>query len=285
MNALRQRIRWVFAIGLIAVLALLVAVGCSDDDNDGGDATPAATEDSSTGGADEQALQNLLESAAAAWNAGDTAGFLAHFTDAGVLAAFGATRVAAMEFLPDFIGDPPISTGDLTNVSVSGDTATADAPDFAFGIVLDPTTFSFLNVESAWLLNGEEDFAAVVPEGTTTVELSLLEYQFAFDAAEITSGNIAFAVSNVGGEEHEIAIASVTADLDIDAAFETIAPGDFPEGFDVIAVAGPWEPGTSSAVVFTEELSSGRYALLCFIEAADGTPHAFLGMTNEFTIE
>ncbi len=282
-RTLGKRINWAVAIGLVAVLALLVASGCGDDDdNGGGDETPVATEDESGGVADEQAIRDLVETAAAAWNAGDIDAFLGQFTDAGVLAAFDAPREAAMEFLPDFIGDPPISAGELTNLSISGETATADAAEFAFGIVFDPVTFSFLKSGDAWLLDGEEDLAVELPEGVTAVDLSLLEYQFAFDASEITSGNFAFNVSNIGGEQHEFVLVSVPADADIG---EGISQEEFPDDFEVKAVAGPWDPGSEAVVVFTEELSAGRYALVCFVEAADGTPHAFLGMVNEFTIE
>ena len=83
-------------------------------------------------------------------------------------------------------------------------------------------------------------------------------------------------------EQHELALVSVPADADI---VEGISQEEFPEDFEVKAVAGPWDPGTNTVARFTEELSAGRYALVCFVESADGTPHAFLGMVNEFTIE
>ena len=99
MNVLGHRVRWTFAVGLVVMLALLGAAACGDDDDDddngGGDDVPTATEDA-TGGAEEQALQDLLDSAAAAWNAGDVDAFLAHFTNAGVLAAFDAPRQSAI---------------------------------------------------------------------------------------------------------------------------------------------------------------------------------------------
>ena len=175
-RTLGQRINWAVAIGIVAVLMLLVAAGCSDDDDDngGGDETPVATEDGADGDADEQAIRDLVGTAAAAWNAGDVDAFLGQFTDAGVLASFDAPREAAMEFLTDFIGDPPISAGKLTNFSVSGESATADAEEFAFGIVYDPVTFSFLKSGDAWLRDGEEDLAVQLPEGVTAVDISLL---------------------------------------------------------------------------------------------------------------
>lgn len=284
MKMIPARIGWALGIGLVAVLGLLFAAGCGDDDDDGngdGDETPVATEDGSMA-EDEQALQDTIEGAAAAWNAGDVDAFLAFFTDAGVMSSFDAPREAAMEFLTDFIGDPPITVGTLTNISISGDAATADAADFAFGKVIDANTFSFAREGDSWLIDNEEDLAVEPPEGTTVVDVSLLEYQFSFDPAEITNGNIAFAASNIGGEDHEIAIVEVAPDAVIE---EVIADEAFFETANIVGVGGPWPPGTETNVVFTEEFAPGRYAMLCFIENSEGTPHAFLGMVDEFTIE
>lgn len=44
------------------------------------------------------------------------------------------------------------------------------------------------------------------------------------------------------------------------------------------------KPGETSAE--TEiDLVAGRYGYVCFIEAKDGTPHAFLGMSGEFVVQ
>jgi hypothetical protein len=37
-------------------------------------------------------------------------------------------------------------------------------------------------------------------------------------------------------------------------------------------------------VVLTEALGPGRYAMVCFIPAPDGVPHALKGMVSEFTV-
>ncbi len=58
-----------------------------------------------------------------------------------------------------------------------------------------------------------------------------------------------------------------------------------PEDVSFLGVGGPWDPGTDTTLVFTEPLEAGRYAMVCFVEDADGTPHAFLGMTSEFTVQ
>lgn len=263
------------------MLGLFVfAAACDDDDDDGDGTEPTATEE-----IDEEAAaaEAAAQAAFDAWNAGDVDTLLASFTDAGLLSTFGASREEAQQFLPVIIGDPPISGGTLT-ATVSGETATLEAPEFAFGIVLDPVTYTLVNQDGVWLIDNEEANEAQIPDGTTAVEVSLVEFAFNYDASAIADGNIAFAADNIGGAPHEIALVGLDEGVDLEASLQGIAEGTA-EGIEVLGVGGPWEPGESANMVLTEELPSGRYAMVCFVEADDGTPHAFLGMTSEFTIE
>lgn len=44
------------------------------------------------------------------------------------------------------------------------------------------------------------------------------------------------------------------------------------------------KPGKTGDKTLEMELEPGRYGYVCFIEAKDGTPHAFLGMAGEFVV-
>ena len=44
-------------------------------------------------------------------------------------------------------------------------------------------------------------------------------------------------------------------------------------------------PGGEDEEVMNVDLEPGNYAMLCFIGGPDGTPHAFMGMAEEFTVE
>jgi len=116
----------------------------------------------------------------------------------------------------------------------------------------------------------------------TAIDLNLTEYAFNFDESEITSGDIAFNVSNIGGEEHQVVLAKFPEDLDVE---EAIRSEEDPEGIEAVGEVDPLDPGADTSFLFTEPLEAGRYVMVCFVEAADGEPHALKGMWAEFTIE
>ena len=93
---------------------------------------------------------------------------------------------------------------------------------------------------------------------------------------------MAFNISNVGGDHHEVALAQLPEGMALEEAIGMEGPA---EGVELVGVGGPWEPGTDTTLVFTEELEAGRYGMFCFVEAADGTPHFALGMVAEFTVQ
>ena len=257
-------LRWLVVVLGVGLGALFLGTACGGDDD-----------------GDVVAIEAALQATVDAWNGAEIEGFLAGFTDSGFMAEFDAPKDAGREFLPDFIGDPPITLGSV-EINVSGDTATAKADEFAFGRVLEPTTFSLINQEGAWLIDDAEDFAASIPDETIAVDLVLTEYAFNFDASAITDGNVAFNVSNIGGSEHEVALLAVPDGLDLEEAIGMEGPA---EGVSLVGISGPWDPGTDTTLVLTEPLEAGRYAMFCFVEDADGTPHFVLGMVDEFTVQ
>lgn len=264
----RFGLRGLLAVGLLIAASLLIfGASCSDDDDAGGDD-------------DSAAVEAAFLAAIDAWNAKDVDALLASFTDAGLMSSFEVTREEATQFLPEFIGEEQITPGELT-IDVSGDSATVEAPEFAFGNILEPSRTTLILQEGVWLLDGEEDIAAEIPDGTTAVDVSLVEYEFDFDAGAITDGNVAFRLTNDGAEDHEMFLAKIPADLDIEAALQS---EEEPEGTEDIGGTDV-AAGESANLVFTEPLAQGRYAVLCFFETEDGEPHALLGMWSEFTIE
>ena len=270
-----------FALGLLFTLAiavLLIGAACGGGDEPGADQN---IEDGEPTG-DEADIEAAVQAAADAWNASDVEGYLVHFTDNWILMEFEATREGAAGELAEFVGSPPLAPGELTGIQVSGKTATADANEFTFGALVAPKRMSFIKEAAGWLIDHEEDLPAAIPDGVAAVELTLFEYSFEFDSDAITDSNFAFDVSSIGAEQHELVLIRVPEDLDIQAA---ILSTEQPAGIEDVGVAGPWNPGTDSTVVFAAPLGPGRYAMLCFIEDANGVPHAVLGMVNEFTIE
>jgi len=257
----------ILAVVLVAVTAF--AAACGDDDG---------------GGAKAAEVEAAIQAANDAWNAGDLEGFLAAFTDDGIRAIFdGATRDEAQQFLSEEVGQPPFGLGEFSNTQVDGDTATTEVDTFTGGLGTS-ARISLVREADQWLIDGEEFITGDVPEGATAVDLALTEYAFNFDAEEITSGNFAFNVENIGGEPHEIGMARISEDADLEELVRS-EEDEPPDLLEDIGFVGPFEPDSQTTVLLTEELGPGRYAMACFVEAADGEPHALKGMIAEFTIE
>jgi hypothetical protein len=130
---------------------------------------------------------------------------------------------------------------------------------------------------------------AELPEGVTAVDLELDEYKFVFDESEITDGNVGFPFENIGEEPHQIIVLKTNDEYELDATvefFNSEAGGgdDLPAGVEKASFLGFALPGASGIAVNPEPLLAGDYAFICLIPDAEGTLHASLGMTKDFTV-
>jgi hypothetical protein len=173
------------------------------------------------------------------------------------------------------------------NIQVSDDTISIDVDLNTDDALTTPTRLLFTNVDGEWRISGSEAAPIDIPAGVTAVDVTTQEMAFVFDDSQITDGNIAFAVNNAGEQPHQLVLAKIPEDADIQ---ELLQSQETPEGVVEIAAGGPWNPGDGSNLVFADPLESGRYVMVCFIGNTDpqfgpeGTPHAFLGMVSEFTV-
>lgn len=285
---------WKWSIGLVLAGTLaFAAIGCGDDDDDGdgggSDNTPVAagSPTAAAGDDDEAAVEKALRDAVAAWNAKDVNALIALFSDEGLASSFGEggeTREEIVGFLPEFIGDPPIEIREL-NTEASEASATTEVT-WEIGRALEKVQFSLVIEAGAWKIDREENLVVEIPDGVTTVNVDLNEFAFALIASDIpANGAVAFKANNVGQQQHEIGLARIPADADIQELL--MSEEDVP-GFEFLGSAGPIEPGDDGALVLVEPLEPGRYTLVCFLpdtaEGSDGEPHAFKGMVEEFTI-
>jgi len=228
------------------------------------------------GGAAEAATRATVK----AWNDKSVPGFLAGWTDNGLLDEFDASRADLEKELPMFIGDPPIAVRSITQVTQSGNNASA-LVELGFGNVIQLSQVGFVQQGGVWKLDSFVDRPVPIPASATAVDLSLQEYAFVYDKASITSGNLAFRVKNIGRENHEVALAKIPANVDLLELLQ-MEDEDIP-GFEFIGQA-EFDSGQESTLVFTGPLAAGRYAMVCFFESPQGVPHAFLGMVSEFNI-
>lgn len=236
----------------------------------------------------EAEVEAVIDAMVAAWNAQDAEAFGALFTDEGIVAfamSNGAppetTAAEARASLAESIGDPPAELQDVRDIAVTGNTASATIV-ILLGGSLSADELEFTMVGGDWLVS---DYIGNVeqvppPAGYEGIAVEMFNYGYDIDTSGIAPGDdVAFLAENVGTEPHEIVMFKLPADLDLEEALasEEEPPVEF-VGFTFAT------PGETAATLLLESATEGRYAMVCFIPAPDGTPHWELGMVNEFTI-
>lgn len=262
------------AVALVAVLG--VAVACSDDDDDGG------------GGGSEEERQELADLATEiAGTNGETATqeeidfYIAHITDSFVQ-EFGTESVeACADNAAECIGEPlPNPTVDPESVEIEGDSATlilgSDEGDFGLEMTKE---------DDVWKASGLFVADDEIADGTEVVDLEMSEFAFGGDLESdaVKSGDFAFHAVNVGEQIHEVLLVALPPEGTLEELLmdETFEP-------EPILVKFPYAPDEESDIALPEPLAAGRYGLVCFLPDTDDpemTPHAFKGMTAEFTVE
>jgi hypothetical protein len=233
------------------------------------------------------AIRASVQGAVDTWNRKDVAGFIRYWTDNGLKTLFETETVAeARALVPEFIGDPPLRILGFTDVVVSDRTAVGIL-DLAFGKVVDRTRNNYV-LDGIWKIDSGDTLPAPIPSGVTAVDFRMQEFAFVYDRTALSSGNFALRAENTGKQLHEAVFIKIPSGPNLLAfiteLFESESE-DLPPGVEIVAFAGPYEPGDRTNIVFTEPLSAGRYALVCGIpDEASGLPHAALGMISEFTV-
>jgi uncharacterized cupredoxin-like copper-binding protein len=114
------------------------------------------------------------------------------------------------------------------------------------------------------------------------VDVTAREYEFDIPAT-VPAGPVSFVLSNEGEEPHHMVVVAFTGDETVEDLFAAEEAGEDPEQFvEDIGDSPAATPGEET--VLNADLSPGRYAMLCFISAPDGEPHAIKGMHAEFTV-
>jgi uncharacterized protein (TIGR02246 family) len=253
------------------------------------------------GNGDEEAIEEVIRAAEAAWGAQDFDAFKAVHTEDGLNAQLEGnaedpsqleTEEGQKELFASATEDT-IVIDSIGEVEVDGDSATADAEAYAVAREDPPPssmmlglTVSLVKVEDDWKIDGLDFGPASRPEGATIVHVDANEFAFGLVAEDVPSdGNVVFEIANVGEQPHHVTIEKVPADFDVEAA---LMSEEEPEGTVHIGGVPPWEPGETFDVVFSEPLEAGRYVMLCFlpdVNDPEQLPHALKGMYKDFTIE
>lgn len=116
-----------------------------------------------------------------------------------------------------------------------------------------------------------------LPAGEPTVVVSMDEYGFHYQP-DIPSGRVVFRFDNVGELPHRVTV--VPLDEDVPPIVEQLQGSD---RRTVSPLAGiPGRPPGASGTFAVDLVPGVRYALICFVEDADGQSHASKGMASEF---
>lgn len=282
------------ALGATVVLAgvlLMLGAACNNDKGKGGNATPTPVPtDAGSASGDEADIEAAAKAVIAAYNGKDVAGFVAGFTDQGLSQLFGVPIDELESFkaeFANFIGDPPLEFRSFRNTVVTGTTAQTEIETVGDGTV-EIDRLGFIKEGEAWKVDTFESYAVSpeIPDGYTTVDLSVADFSFGFTREDVTTGKVAFAVTSAGQQTHETALFRVAADFDLQAALQDESGA----AFDAAEFVGRIEiqPGTESNMVLVNDLTSSRYLFVCFFPDTsdpEETPHALKGMWADFTVE
>lgn len=282
---------YLFLVFPLLLALCLLALACGDDDSGSAtsgasptgsaSASAEASPTGSTSGGDAQAVEDAVRQVAGAGPT-NTDAFLAHLTDHAVETFFGFSRTDCMADPQHCIGSPG-SVDSFTGTSVDGDTAQSDVV-FIFGGQKSAFHVTLVRDGGIWKIDDLLVVFKPIPAGVTAVDLKTQEASYTLNQDDVTSGNIAFAVENLGKQRHEVAVEKIPVDLDVEAALHQATP----QGVSNVGFAGPFAPGQVGSVIFDKPLEAGRYLLVCFLaDTSDPakTPFALKGMWKDFTVK
>lgn len=107
--------------------------------------------------------------------------------------------------------------------------------------------------------------------------------EFDFNHGEIAAGRTSFVLTNAGQQAHHLVIISLPEGMSAEEALESEEEEE-DNGTGEVAFTRASAPGGEDEEVVTVDLEAGNYGFFCFFPAADGTPHAFVGMAKNVTV-
>jgi len=117
-------------------------------------------------------------------------------------------------------------------------------------------------------------------------EINIEEKDFSYEISDtVRPGLVKFTAKNSGKESHQVQIVKWNdgvTQAQFDAALKNPDPSSI---FKVVTfMGGPNSIPPGGSQVSYDNLTPGNYALLCFLEGDDGTPHFAKGMVKPFTV-
>lgn len=117
----------------------------------------------------------------------------------------------------------------------------------------------------------------------TKVSAEGFEYGYKGMSATIPAGPATFSFRNTGVEDHELGIIKITKGMTAAQAIAKAKANPDDESY-VEQFLGAGYALKGESIDLSVKLEPGLYGYGCFIETADGTPHAVKGMISTFTV-
>jgi hypothetical protein len=292
--------RKIWRCAVLAAIAALASaiVACGGGDNDA-TTGPSGTQAIGSGAsASAVALtqadaETFMRGLADDYNTGNADGFLGRFTDQG-LAAFLGDSVTPPSDLRSR-ARTVIGSGAQINVQgVDGFSSAGGRTTFYLtsiqGNTVEREQFVLVQQSGQTLVDGYTKSEPAIPAGVTSLAVGATEATYDFDASKVTSGNIAFVLTNNGTQHHEMVLTKVDDGPTLTGLGQSAAASnspDLPAGFQELIGSVSAAPSESATMVLAQPLGSGRYAFFDFTPDANdpnGQTFSDEGMAAEFTV-
>jgi hypothetical protein len=293
--------RKIWRTAVLAAIAALASaiVACGGGDNGGATTGPSGTQAVSSSAATSVSLtqadaETFMRALADDYNTSNADGFLGKFTDQGLGEFLGDTQTSPSDLrdqAKNFIGSgAQINVQGVDGFSSAGGKTTFYLTSIQ-GNTAEREQFVLVQQNGQTLVDGYTKSEPAIPAGVTSLAVGATEAKYDFDASKVTSGNIAFVLTNNGTQQHEMVLTRVDdgpslTDLEQSAAAASNS-SDLPAGFEELIGSVSAAPAASATMVLAQPLGSGRYAFFDFTPDANdpnGQTFSDEGMAAEFTV-
>ena len=177
-------------------------------------------------GGDDQAnaIDETVQSFAAALTNGDVQAIAAAYTDKGL--AEDQHVGSREEFLASNPDDVKQAI-ELTDVvaRVEGDAATVDVSGVAEDSYIFKYRYPMVDIDGEWKFDGAGvPLEVPIPDGAKAIDLQLSHFAFAWQPTQVTSGEVAFRIENVGQQPHEAVLVKVAEGVNLQDALFSEGP-------------------------------------------------------------
>lgn len=117
-----------------------------------------------------------------------------------------------------------------------------------------------------------------LPPAPPTLKVAMRDHAFDYDEP-VAAGRLVFRVTNRGDHLHDLVLLRLPEAVD---SVNELLDSPTPRGLAPVYRLPARDPGETA--IFAADLTPGRYAMICFVETADGTQHHDKGMVSEFEV-